>query len=111
MAVFIPLTKYNTLQYREKLPTVRGDYLVSIFHPLTIVSNVFMGNGTYSLMVISRVYSSMKNRTYPLMFIGRVYNTLLSLVSIMSVIAIAVIILYTQLAGAVEYTDRITAEG
>ena len=43
-------------------------------HPLIIVSNVFMRNGTYPLMFTSWVYNIMRNGTYPLMFIGWVYN-------------------------------------
>ena len=57
----------------KKEITTSSDYLV-YFHPLTIVSNIFMKNGTYPLMFIGRVYNSMRNGTYPFMFIGRVYN-------------------------------------
>ena len=39
-----------------KVTAESGDYIV-YFHPLTIVSNVFMRNGTYPLMSISRVYN------------------------------------------------------
>ena len=41
-----------------KVTTANDDYLV-YFHLLTIVSNVFMRNGTYPLMFIGRVYNSM----------------------------------------------------
>ena len=58
MEIFITLTKYNTCQQcKEGKPIDSGDYLGSIFTPLTIVPNVFR-----------------RNQTYPLMFIGWVYN-------------------------------------
>ena len=39
----------------------RGDYFV-YFHPLTIVSNKFMRNGTYPLMFIGRVYITLQSK-------------------------------------------------
>ena len=59
----------------KKVTAASGDNLVSKITPLTIVSNVFMRNGTYSLMFIGRVYNSVRNGMYSLMFIGRVYNS------------------------------------
>ena len=71
------LYNINKIQYLlavwRRVPTANGDYLI-YFHPLTIVSNLFMR--TYPLMFIGRVYNSMRNGTYPLMFIGRVYNSM-----------------------------------
>ena len=58
----------------KKVTAFNGDYLL-YFHPLTIVSNVIMRNGTNPLMFIGRVYNSMRSGTYPLMFIGRAYNS------------------------------------
>ena len=40
----------------KKVIAARGDYVV-YFHPLRIVYNVFMRNGTYSLMFIGRAYN------------------------------------------------------
>ena len=57
----------------KKVSAVSGDFLV-YFHPLTIVSSIFMRNGTYPLMFIGRVDNGVRNGTYPLMFIGRVDN-------------------------------------
>ena len=48
MEIFITTMKYYTC----------GDYLVSEIIPLTIVSNVFMRNGTYPLMFTGRVYKT-----------------------------------------------------
>ena len=59
----------------KKVTTASGDYLV-YFHPLTIVFDLFMRNGTYPLIFIGRVYNSMRNWAYPLIFIGRVYNSM-----------------------------------
>ena len=40
-----------------KVPTTIGDYFISkITPPLTIVSNVFMRNGTYTLLFTGWVY-------------------------------------------------------
>ena len=50
--------------------------LVVYFHPFTIVSNVFMRNGSYPLMFIGKIYNSMGNGTYQLMFIGKIYNSM-----------------------------------
>ena len=41
----------------KKVTSASDDYL-AYFTPLTIVSNVFMRNGTYSLMFKGRVYNS-----------------------------------------------------
>ena len=38
----------------KKITAANGDNLVYV-HPVTIVFNVFLRNGTYSLMFISRV--------------------------------------------------------
>ena len=59
MEIFITLAKYNTCQWCEEgKPLSVVYYLISILIPhLTIVSNVFMRNGTYSLMFIGRVYN------------------------------------------------------
>ena len=55
--IFITLTKYNTRQWHEEgNPLLVVNYLV-YFHLLTIVPNVFMSNGTYSLMFMGRVYN------------------------------------------------------
>ena len=43
----------------KEFPTASGDYLVSIITLLTIASNIFMKNGTYQIMFISRVYNSL----------------------------------------------------
>ena len=57
MEIFIALTKYYTcLQRKEGNPQLVVPYLITKFHtPLTIVSNVFMRNGTYPLMFLGRV--------------------------------------------------------
>ena len=44
----------------KKVTTACGDYLVYL-HPLTIVSNVFMRNGTYPLMFIGWVSNKYNN--------------------------------------------------
>ena len=36
---------------------IRGGYLVSIFSPLIIVSNILLGNETYPLIFIGMVYN------------------------------------------------------
>ena len=41
----------------KKVTAASGEYLV-YFHPLAKVSNVFMNNGTYPLMFISRLYKT-----------------------------------------------------
>ena len=41
----------------KKVTAASGDYL-AYFHPLTIVSNIFMRNGIYSLMFIGRIYNN-----------------------------------------------------
>ena len=41
----------------EKVTTASGDYIV-YFHPLIVVPNVFIRNGTYPLMFIGRVYNN-----------------------------------------------------
>ena len=46
------------------------------FTSFTIVSNIFIRNGTYPLMFIGWVYKNIKNGTYPLMFIGWVYKNI-----------------------------------
>ena len=40
----------------KRVTVASGDYIV-YHHPFTIVSNVFMRNGTYPLMFIGRVYN------------------------------------------------------
>ena len=67
----------------KKVTAASGDYLLC-FHPLTIVSNVFMRKGTYQFMFIDRLYNTiiiifMGNGTYPLMFIDRVHNIIIIL--------------------------------
>ena len=42
----------------KKVTAASGDYLV-YFHPLPIVSNIFMRNGTYPLMFIGRYITCM----------------------------------------------------
>ena len=42
----------------KKVAVASGDYLVYL-HPFTLVSNVFMRNGTYPLMFIGWVYNSL----------------------------------------------------
>ena len=57
MEIFITLTKYNTHQHHEEGKPLLVVYnLISILTPLSIVSNIFMRNGIYSLMLISKVY-------------------------------------------------------
>ena len=57
------LYNINNIQYlpagAKKVTAASSDYLV-YFYPLTIVSNVFMRNGTCPLMFIGRVYNSLK---------------------------------------------------
>ena len=74
--IFITLTRYSTCQWREEGKPLLVVYsLISILTPtLTIVSNVFMRNGTYPLMFLGSGYDNMRNGTYPLMFQGRGYN-------------------------------------
>ena len=55
--IFITWTKYNTCQWSEEGETTAGGDDLVYFHPFTIVSNVFMRSGTYSLMFIVRVYN------------------------------------------------------
>ena len=50
MEIFITLNKYKTHQSVKKVHTARSDYLVSKLFSLTIVSNVFMRDGTYPLL-------------------------------------------------------------
>ena len=45
----------------KKVPTVSGDYLI-YFHPLKTVSNIFMRNGTYSLMLIDKRDKRLKSQ-------------------------------------------------
>ena len=58
MEIFITLAKYNTRQWREE-----GKLLLMVttwwayFHPFTVVSNIFMRNGTYPLMFIGKIYN------------------------------------------------------
>ena len=55
MEIFITLTKYNTRQQREEgQPMLVVNYW-SAPSPLTIVSNVFMRNGTHPLMFPGKV--------------------------------------------------------
>ena len=65
MEIFITLTKYNTCPQCEE-DTHCLWWLLSehIYLPpsFTIVSNLFMRNGTYPLMFIDKAYN--KNRTY-----------------------------------------------
>ena len=52
------INKYNTRQQREEGKPLRVVYYLTItFIPLTIVSNIFMTNGTYPLMFIGTVYN------------------------------------------------------
>ena len=59
MEIFITLTKYNTQQRRAE-----GNHCwcvqlnQHIFMPLTIMSNVFLKNGTYPFIHIGRVYKN-----------------------------------------------------
>ena len=53
MEIFITSSKYNTLQLREDGKPL----LVSQLPTLTIVSNVFMRNGTYPFLFAGRVYN------------------------------------------------------
>ena len=48
--------QYNTCLGVKKVTAANGDNLV-YFHPLTIVSNLFMMKGTYPLMLIRRIYN------------------------------------------------------
>ena len=57
--IFITLKKYNTRQQDEEgKPLLIVYNLISILTPYTIVSNVFMRNGTYTLMFIGTVYNT-----------------------------------------------------
>ena len=47
----------------KKVTAASGDYLVS-FHPLTIVSNVSMRNGTYPLMFIGWIYNKKPEKLF-----------------------------------------------
>ena len=65
----------------KKVPTASGDYLVSIITPtLTIVSNIFMRNGTYPLMFTGRVYNIKSIRTKirqnKLIYASKIFNLL-----------------------------------
>ena len=44
----------------KKVTTTSHDLLVCIISHLTIVSNVFMRNGTYPWMITGRVYNNMQ---------------------------------------------------
>ena len=55
MDTFITLTKYNTCeQHEEGKQLLVVYYLISVLTVLTIVSNIFMRNGTYPLIFIGR---------------------------------------------------------
>ena len=58
MEILITLNKYKTRQSVKKVPTASGDYSVSKLPTFTIVSNIFMRNGMYSLLFTGRVYNS-----------------------------------------------------
>ena len=62
MVIFITLTNTILASGMKNVATASGDYLV-YFHTLTIVSNIFMRNGTYPLMFIGRVYNRMGLRS------------------------------------------------
>ena len=58
MEIFITLTKYNTRQRCEEGNHCSWWRLCTFLPPpLTIVSNLFIRNGTHSLMFIGRVYN------------------------------------------------------
>ena len=60
MEIFITLTKYNSSQwYKEDKPLLAVYYLINILSPLTIVSNLFMKNGIYSLMFTGMAYNGL----------------------------------------------------
>ena len=56
MEIFKILTKYNSGCSEKKITAASVDYIV-YFLPFTTVSNVFMRNGTYPLMLQGRVYN------------------------------------------------------
>ena len=59
MKIFITLTKLNTPQRRDEgKPLLAVNYLISIPTLLTIVSNVFIRNGTYQSMFIGTLYNT-----------------------------------------------------
>ena len=59
MEMFIRLTKYDICQRREEgKPLLVVYYLMTILTPLTIASNVFMRNGTYSLVYVVTAYNT-----------------------------------------------------
>ena len=54
---FYDIKPYKTHQSMKKVPTASGDYSVSKWLTLTIVSDIFIRNGTYPLLFIGRVYN------------------------------------------------------
>ena len=64
MEIFITLIKYNTRQWQEEdKPLLVVYYLISISTPTQIMSNIFMRNGTYPLMLICTVYNNKNSET------------------------------------------------
>ena len=59
MEILITLTKYNTLQWHEEGKPLLVVTTKSVhFTHFTIVSNKFMRNGAYSIMLMGRVYNT-----------------------------------------------------
>ena len=82
--IFMNLKKYNNRQRREEIkPQLLMYYLIRRLTPppaLTIMSNVFMRNGTYPLMFIGSVYNSQIDLYTEISAYPRIYLVKLNMV-------------------------------